>query len=1116
MRTSIRTKRLFLIQLVLVAALAATSAPVWAQHTVFGQSGDVADRPGGDGPTPTERMMATALEFLRSPDSGVWSGPADTFRAAAAMVDSSGQLVARYERYHLGLRVLDGSVKVVASPDGDASLTIEPEPFEAPMNVIPAVSEDRAWSIVAADLGVGRRDLYGEAELALEPKDGAAALLVWYVRASHPEIAPTDFVIDAISGAVLARDKGYAEDSIDVHGEGLTRPEEVPVAHDACDVYMPSADGVQVELDTLWHNDDDEYFLVDHTRGGTKVLDMQDTVETKDFYGRTYSQFDSNRWGNGEDWEEGDDTAGPTGQTAAVEAMWGAQRTWDMLKNTLNLEGYDGMGEPMILRVHIRKEEDKLYGDAHFDGDYANFGSGGQSEYWSRTQLKTVSHELAHGVWHRLVNDRSRGEARGLNEGHADIAAALVMHYAHLANGEGGTIPTNQRGDLRWFRCRSINPWSYQNSGQTGLAAYTAGMEHREEHTQGTAYGHMFAILAAGMPTLPEADAAPCDGKSYSCLQKAVFPLGVAGIGMDKAGRIWIKATAKYFDSKPTFHEAREAWLLAAQELYGNPSPEYAAVQNAFWLINVGEPAEDMFPPEIQALPPVVDNYEGSVLFDITGLDDIGVVRLDVAVPGDSTSVPGNRFKGYLAAPTVPGPSGADIRAWDASISHTDTTLPFDYASSNRLFLSPFETTSVVENDPLDDGDDDWYVDNWLTATGTMIRSSDPEGAFLGEGYISFANDRWIEREIEIPSDATQVQLGYRYRVKPGMALGSGQLRVEILDDQGVMQETLAVLTPAMDTTQDFSNNYLKNTHTLSETHAGEVITVRFRSLGSEADLFRIDRAFMVYDATPVVEATVEVDEREGSVIMEAEVSGIEPFRVHHVSFLVDGVEIAQDTQWPFQLVKSTGDFIGDVEQTATAIAYDHFGDEIAGSGGADFTVDTVPQLLFNGDFENGDAYWNVVGDVAFCNFNPAGGESHPAFIGIGCMTFEGTASLSRTVAVPANALTASMSFRLDNDSADMTGVDFDVLLISNLSGLVVATLEEISGDLADTDAGTSHKGYRKYVVDLTPYKGMDVSVMFNLDANGAPVTFHLDNVGATYTVFGGGPGGGGPGGIGG
>ncbi|MBC8165234.1 MAG: hypothetical protein H7Y20_05085 [Bryobacteraceae bacterium] len=42
-------------------------------------------------------------------------------------------------------------------------------------------------------------------------------------------------------------------------------------------------------------------------------------------------------------------------------------------------------------------------------------------------------------------------EARGLNEGHGDIMAALVKHYNILAKGQGGTIPMNSPGNLDLF-----------------------------------------------------------------------------------------------------------------------------------------------------------------------------------------------------------------------------------------------------------------------------------------------------------------------------------------------------------------------------------------------------------------------------------------------------------------------------------------------------------------------------------------------------------------------------------------------------------------------------------------------------------------------------------------
>ena len=645
-------------------------------------------------PLSKSQRLDLAEAFLESPDSGVWTGPDDTFENVTAVISLSPNMVARYHRYHRGLRLSGASVKVLVTPSGEVSFSFPPEPFVPPANLTPAIRESDARAIAAREMDVDVSGLSGDFELALLVEEEAPeALLIWDVQAFHPDAAPLELEIDAQSGEVIYREAGVIEESA-AKGTGSMRPKET--------------DGPPqgVELDTLWK--EGRYYMKDPTRGGTSVRDLQDSAPIGMSQGEVYVQ-DVNDWGNGEDWLPGIPTDGKTGQTAAVEALWGAQRTWDMFLNALGLEGYDDIGKAYHLRVHYRLEIKKPYGDANFDGTFANFGSQDAGEgRWSRTELSTVGHELAHGIWRYNVAKKNKNEAKGLNEGHADIAGTLAVHYARLANGEGGHIPTHERGNLEHFIQRMVNPWSYSIPGcEAGLAAYINGMKHYEEHCQGTAYGHMFAMLAMGVPSQPEVDAAPCTGKRFSCLGYASYPYGVAGIGMDKAARIWIVATLYYFDNDPTFWDARQAWLKAAKELYGEPSPEYSAVQNAFHMINLGPPAEDMFPPEITADPPIVDNDEGTVLLEVTGQDDIGVVAVDVATLAESKRFFGSRFKGYLEVSSIPGPQEATAQVWDwTGQGSPEIPLPFDYESANRLFLSKFESSDHVVD--LGAGVDHW------------------------------------------------------------------------------------------------------------------------------------------------------------------------------------------------------------------------------------------------------------------------------------------------------------------------------------------------------------------------------------------------------------------------
>ncbi|MEM8994894.1 MAG: M4 family metallopeptidase, partial [Acidobacteriota bacterium] len=946
----------------------------------FGRHGDP-ERP------PIGPALDMAEAFLTSPDSGVWSGPGDTFENAAATYDIAGRVIARYQRFYRGLRVLGAGVKVTVDPGtGEVTHNFPPKSFQAPADLDPRIREVRVFDLVADHLRLDLDGLFGDVELALTPRDDAPATLIWRVHARHPEAPPRKLYLDAHTGEVLWDEKGYVESSTDVVGTGSVGPAD------------GSSENREVEIDTLLHDDDNRYFLVDHTRSGSKVMDMEDGPERWNFKGVDYSQLALNHWGNHADWEPGDDTRGPTGQTAAAEALWSAQSTWDMLVNTQDLEGYDGKAAPMLLRVHYRKEEDERYGDANWDGTYANFGDGETPGDDSSTDFAIVAHELGHGVWHHNVSDDNKGEARGLNEGHADIMGALAWHYEELAEGEGGHVPTHERGNLTYFFKRSVNPWSYQAEGEVGLAGYVPSMEHREEHCQGAAYGHMFAILAMGVPSQAEFDAQPCAGKSYTCLAKSPFPLGLAGIGMDRAGFIWREATLKYFDEDPTFHEARDAFLKAAADGFGPDSPEYAAVQNAFYLINVGDPAEDLGPPEIGPTPPVVDHFEGSVLIEAVAVDDIGVVQMTASTGADWRKQPGDHFKGYLAISGLPGAKTATVKAIDGSLAWSESTVPYDFHDADVLFRSDFEDAHHAVD--TDAGIDEWRSSGWLISDSAMILHDEPQHAYLGAGFIRFQDGAAMRYTTTIPDGATAAHLGFRYRVDPDRATGA-QLRVEIRDQANQVLETGPVFTSVDALDRAFSNHYAKHVYTLSDAYAGQTVTVRFAVLGGRRSGFRLDQVYLAYDAVPTAALDVEVDEREGSVIMDAELSGFNRSRVEYVTFSVDGVEFERDYHWPYELIRSTDLFAKDVPLEMEAVAYDYFGAPIASSGALGFEVEDVDQLLFNGGFENGDAYWDLAGGAGLCPSNAGSGQSHPRFMGQECLRFEGGGTLSRTIWLP-------------------------------------------------------------------------------------------------------------------
>ncbi|MBS0389294.1 MAG: M4 family metallopeptidase, partial [Proteobacteria bacterium] len=113
------------------------------------------------------------------------------------------------------------------------------------------------------------------------------------------------------------------------------------------------------------------------------------------------------------------------------------------------------------------------------------------------------------------------------------------------------------------------------------------------------------------------------------------LPDGFAGVGNDKATRIWYRAITTYLTSFSDYHDARVQTLRACADLYGASSAEYAAVENAFAAINVG-PAHGQPPrPEVRidVQSPYFDGYNSGLFPNLIRFVPAGQTTPDPVLP---------------------------------------------------------------------------------------------------------------------------------------------------------------------------------------------------------------------------------------------------------------------------------------------------------------------------------------------------------------------------------------------------------------------------------------------------------------------------------------------------
>ncbi|WP_321474577.1 M4 family metallopeptidase [uncultured Paludibaculum sp.] len=1014
----------------------------------------------------------------------------DTFEPTASSYDDLGRLHVRFTRFYKGVRVMGGDLKVGVAPEGSGGrVDTRPAPTAAMPSVQPAISQKEMGRILASELRAGDSELEIVSELVLDDS-GKQPVLAWLARVDGDRFQPTNYLVDARSGAVLESWPAITE---------ALNPEQTTAQTTRYD---------EIDIDHVRNTVADRYELQDATRGFTRVYDMQDKKPTSTFKGALYVQDPADpsptTWGDGQDWTFGDSTSGPRGQTAAVEAYYNGRLTWDLYKNVFGRDGLDDAGSAMKLRVHIRKKSDEHYGDAYWDGTYASFGDGTESDHASRTDTITVGHELGHGLWGAAVtSDNKGGERRGLNEGHGDIQGTIVNHYRALAGGTGNTVPSSDPGDVSLFYGRDINPWGYSTGGEIGLPYYVDGMGDHEEHIQGTAYARMFATLAAGAPSVEEYENGPaCEPnsgyKAFGCLVSPLLPQGLAGIGIHKAARIWYLATTAYLDGKPTFAETRDAYLQAADDLYGLNSPEYKSTMNAWRAINVGSEATDTAAPTVVIGGPLLNNYEQSLVVSTVGQDDIGVDHIDFFRNAIlENSVHGGVWLGLLDLSKVGfGNYSLKAVAYDRLGKTGSDEKPLAYQGANYL----------LKNRGFEQG-----TDSWNLSGGVAVKSS-ASHAFLGPGYAEFSTTGDIRQKFSVPNSIIGLKVGYRISVDPeaGPVDSFEQLDIELLQGNGVLMQTLDTIHANLNTSNSVYRDYKQFNHSLPLDYAGRDYILKFRATTPRVGRFRIDNVYVAYEGVPDADLIVDVDEAEGSVTFQVKnITGIELSQIKEIRVAQPGTE---GTRLGTQLmaVLPTSEFKVNTDYQVVAKIIDVLGNEVANIGPVHFQVKPVNQLIVNMGFEGGNGWWDTGGGAEVVHYNPAWGDGNAAFLGdnwarLGGQGIVNTATLRQNVDIPKGVSNVKLTFRVRVDSGEIIGVD--ALNVNVLEFGTYQKLETLKTILSDTDTNTAdnYHGQQKFNgFDLTAYKGKTIILEFQAqEDSGLATTFHIDNVGVTYTTLG-------------
>jgi len=449
------------------------------------------------------------------------------------VTDRDGSTHVRYERTFAGLRVIGGDFVVHRTSAG----AVRNVSWNASGRADVASTTPSVAMATARATGSKTPSLAGKA---------AAGELVVYAGGATPRLAydvlvtgikadqtPTRLhtVVDATSGATLARWDDVKEGS----GKGIFVGNVT--------VGSTLSGGSYLLKDTVGNYTTD---LKQATSGtGTQFTDADDV------------------WGNG----SVSDRA-----SAAVDAQYGAEKTFDYYKNVQGRNGIRNDGVGARSRVHYGNN----YENAFWDGTQMTYGDGASNTH-PLVELDVAAHEMSHGVTENTAGLAYTGDAGGLNEATSDIFGTAVEFYAANAS-DAGDYLIGEEIDLNG----NGTPLRYMDKPSRDGASkdcWSSSLGSLDPHYSSGPLNHWFYLASEG------SGSKTINGTSYT--SPTCNGSTVTGIGRDKAAKIWYRTLSTYLTSSSNYAAARNGAIRSAKDLYGASSAECTGVAAAFSAIAV-------------------------------------------------------------------------------------------------------------------------------------------------------------------------------------------------------------------------------------------------------------------------------------------------------------------------------------------------------------------------------------------------------------------------------------------------------------------------------------------------------------------------------------------------
>ncbi|MET7780567.1 MULTISPECIES: M4 family metallopeptidase [Streptomyces] len=474
------------------------------------------------------------------------------------VVDANGGQHVRYDRTYRKLPVLGGDFIVHLAPDGSyrganrATSRDLSVPTTTPALPAPEAADLATAALRAAHLGETLKKVTAKPQLVVDALHGAPRL-AWRTNVVGQDSLGNPVARTVLTDARTGRQID-AWDSIETAtGDGQS-------------LYSGT-----VPLETTLSGS--TYQLKDPTRGNTYTGDAANKTDLC-IFGICVSRAPAtlftdadNHWGTG---------AASDRSSAAVDAQYGTNETWDYYKNVHGRTGIAGDGKGSYNRVHYGSN----YNNAFWDDSCfcMTYGDGDGTTLGPLVALDVAGHEMSHGVTSKTAALTYSGESGGLNEATSDIFGTLVEFYANNSTDRGDYL-IGEKIVRSGFGKAALRFMDQPSKDGNSANCWSSSVGNLDVHYSSGVANHFAYLLAEG------SGAKTINGVSYN--SPTCNNSTVTGIGRDKLGAIWYRALTVYMTSSTNYAGARTATLNAAKDLYGATSTEYNAVAAAWSAVSV-------------------------------------------------------------------------------------------------------------------------------------------------------------------------------------------------------------------------------------------------------------------------------------------------------------------------------------------------------------------------------------------------------------------------------------------------------------------------------------------------------------------------------------------------